>query len=208
MTAEEVKISEGKGKKLTKALQAAYTEAAEQNSIDHYKSKLAQFVVEKEQAEEAAAEAEAAKVKAAEEKQAKKEQQKSKRKSKDARDEDSIMEDADDTATPKDKKSSKKRRKEADSDEEKVGNKPSVHKSAESSHFSQQPVKTPKTIKLSSAAKTPNGDSASKPKSKAKQASASKPAKAEAPISEAEKKEKLKQESILSCFPVIEHLAD
>lgn len=108
MKPEEVQGDATKGKK-SKQLQAAYAEAEQWNDLDHYKSKLQDFARDIAEAEQAAIEEADRMAKVAEEKEAKKEA-KAKRKSAGTGD----------VSTPKEKPSAKKRRKEADSDDEKV----------------------------------------------------------------------------------------
>ncbi|EMC94945.1 hypothetical protein BAUCODRAFT_123441 [Baudoinia panamericana UAMH 10762] len=143
--------------KMTKALQNAYELAAEDHPLEYYKEMLVEWQKEmqkirKEQAEwdaeqarlaEERAQKEAEEAAAAEADEPKEKKKKAPRKSKGG-DDDAVMEDAE---APK---SSKKRKKEGESDAE-----------------GAKPKKTPKVTKLN-APKTPNGDASAKKASKPK----------------------------------------
>ncbi|KAK5172400.1 hypothetical protein LTR04_005981 [Oleoguttula sp. CCFEE 6159] len=158
---EDVKNAE-QGKK-SRSLWEAYQIAAEGHDLAYFKTMLAEHDksvlkdLEAEKLEEEEREAAEAKKKekAEKAKASKTKDKKAKRKSTDATagDDDVDMEDVEDdavvgTESAKKPKSSKKRKKEADSEGEEG-----------------KPKKTPKTLKLN-APKTPNGDSATKAKTK------------------------------------------
>lgn len=167
------------GKK-SKALFAAYQQAAEWNDLGHYKETLAKFETERHQAEEEAQKEQERKESQAAEKQDRKDkkeqkEQKTKRKSKAAADdEDEEMPDADaDDEVEKKTPKPKKRKKEVDEEDAK-------------------PARTPKSIKIQ-VAKTPKSEATSGKKSKAK-GTPKTATKAEPPMSEADKFEKRKKE--------------
>ncbi|ETN42900.1 uncharacterized protein HMPREF1541_02058 [Cyphellophora europaea CBS 101466] len=133
---EQCKNASEKGK--TKALVAAYAVAAENHDLDHFKNMLAEHAKAMEEDEIRKHEEQQAKLEAKSKAKADKKKRKSEPKPKAADDDEDLeMADVDDSAEVK--KSSKKRKKVADSDDEAV----------------EKPAKTPKTkLKLTTKPQT------------------------------------------------------
>lgn len=196
---EEVAVGNIGKKKKTKALWEAYEVAAEGHDLAYFKEMLdshEKVMIQDAEEKEAAA---AAKAEA-------KEKKKKNRKSSAAADEMDVDVDAE---TPSSKaKPSKKRKKEAEEGDAETEKVCVFHLELQTPLTARQPVKTPKTLKLTnkpkgaSAVKAPSSEPKSGKKAKAKSETASETAKPEEkPMTEAERREKQEKSGKLSNLP-------